>query len=66
MTDGPKRKQRPYPVFVDGDVLTDDTLLKGIPVKHWDAAFTANFEKSLEWGKEIMRRLDEVEPRNTN
>ena len=50
-------KKKPYPVIEYGGVLTDDSLLMGIPVKDWDAAFTGNFEKNLERGNKIIARL---------
>jgi hypothetical protein len=57
MTDALQIKKKPYPVFQDGGVLTDESLLLGIPVKSWDQAFTGTFEKNLERGNEIMSQL---------
>lgn len=33
--------------FASPEILTDETLILGVPVKEWDKLFIGNFEKTL-------------------
>jgi hypothetical protein len=44
--------------------LTDESLLLGISVKEWDAAFTSRFEKNLKRGNAIMRDRETLNARD--
>lgn len=56
-----KRKIPPYPVFKDGGVLTDESVITVLDIKltaqKFDDMMLRNFERNLEAGNEIMRRL---------
>jgi hypothetical protein len=59
MTNTLKRKTKPYPMFVDGGPLTDDTIVTFLGIKmtakQVDDILLRDFERSLERGNEIMR-----------
>jgi hypothetical protein len=51
--------KKPYPIFREPGILTDDTPVMGIPGKVWDEALLGGFLKNLESGNEILKRLEE-------
>jgi hypothetical protein len=56
-----KRKIAPYPVFVDGGLLTDESVITILGIKltaqEVDDIMLRDFERNLEAGNEIIRRL---------
>ena len=40
--------------FASPEILTDETLILGVPVTEWDKAFVGDFEKTL---TEISRKM---------
>jgi hypothetical protein len=64
-------QKKPYPVIQMAGILTSDTpcMTKVYPdmtCGEWDDMLLANFEKNLERGNEVMRRLQkeqDIEPK---
>ena len=58
--------KKPYPVFQEPGVLSDDTVLTllgaGMTVKEFDDILLRNFKKNLERGNEIIRQQNLVKP----
>lgn len=60
-------QKKPYRVFREPGVLTDDTVLTvgpwaGMTVKEFDDLLLAGFEKNLEPGNRLMARLADEKP----
>ena len=44
--------------FKSPGILTEDSLVLGVPVKRWNQVFVGNFKKSL---TEVKQRVDQIE-----
>jgi hypothetical protein len=53
------KNKKPYRNFGEPGVLTDDTLVLGIPVKDWYKVFAGDFEENLRRGNEIIARSEQ-------
>ena len=58
-------RKKPYPVFREPGVLTDDTVMTvgpwtGMTVKQFDDILFRNFVKNLERGNQFMSKLDDT------
>ena len=52
------RAKKPYPIFHEPRVLTDDTPAMGIPGRMFDALMTSGFVERQQRGDEILRQRD--------
>lgn len=45
--------------FASPEILTDETLILGVPIKEWDKVFVGDFEKTL---TEISSKMASQKP----